>query len=121
VLPESVIDQQVVGQPTVAFLGVLEEVDLGLGQKPFNPDILLLQLNESPWFLHLHAAEIQQPVLAARFRHLDHAEDVGNGVALGYLLLGFYELVGDLPCRVIAEYHGNVYFSYWSPRDSQSL
>ena len=53
-----------------------------------------------------------------RLRRLDHATDVGDGLALGNQLLGSFELADDLLRCVHDVFHGGVPGPVWPDEDS---
>jgi hypothetical protein len=55
-----------------------------------------------------------------RLRHLDHAADVGHGLALGDQLLGGFELADDLFGCVPGAFHGRDPGPVWPAENSHS-
>jgi hypothetical protein len=62
-------------------------LQLGFCQKLFQPGVLLLQRSQPLGLLRLHPAVLLPPAVIRRLSHLDHATDVGDGLALGDQLL----------------------------------
>ncbi len=71
-------------------------LQLGLCQQVLEPGVLLLQLSQPSGLLGLHSPELLSPAVVGQLRHLDHAADVDDGLALGVQLLGGHELADDL-------------------------
>ena len=93
---------------------------LCLRQKLLEPCVLLLQLGQPSGLLGLHPPVLLPPAVVGRLRHLDHAADVGDGLALGDQLLGGLELADDLLRCVPGAFHGEVPGPVWPDEDSHS-
>ena len=106
----------------VSLCKVLEHrlLQLGLRQQFLEPGVLLLQLGQAPGLLGLHAPVLLPPAVVRRLRHLDHAADLDDGLALGDQLLGSFELADDLLRCVPGAFHGRVPGPVWPAEDSHS-
>jgi hypothetical protein len=60
------------------------------------------------------------PAVVGRLRHIDHAADVSDGLALGDQLLGRFELTDDLLGCVTGVFHVGVPGPAWPDEDSHS-
>ncbi len=84
------------------------------------PGVLLLQLSQPSGLLGLHSPVLLSQAVVDRLRHLDHAADVSDGLALGDQLLCCFELADDLLGCVPGAFHGGVPGPVWPDEDSHS-
>lgn len=68
----------------------------------------------------LHDAVLLPQAVVGRLRHLDNAEEVGDGVALGDQLFRPFELADDLLGCVSDAFHGRVSGRVWTDENSHS-